>query len=487
MQIAMPDISSLASGAPSHSSNEDIGVARSLKSVPQSTSQTGDANDLRQFLQVVRPDWSCPLRGGHNNIYRVIEKLKDVGVLDTAELIRRVNENSINEELSAAGHSRFNRETLEKIRKESSFIRSLEPLLQKNPHYRQVGAFAPARQLCSTANLRHQSTTNLRHQKSAESGKKATTREDDKHLDSCGSPLHEGTEASGSSHSPPTHSKEARPAATAVGLGDHGGVFVSGTSYITTSDNFADLFAGMPNSKPGALYLRNARPRHGRSKASQARPITVCSLPDLTKLQRSHHSGGDNGRGVASRSYSPLRGHAESSIGSGSIAATWCDSSDDWASVGRLAKTSSQMSSKPEVAKWERHGGHVVRQGEAMLREQAALDDRKSLFMVIESEGSDSPMRRHLTSRIKNRLREEKKRDEQGIIDAQQQCMSIRNNLGKMQAARRDLIEQKRKAEEIMLPKEVQPVSGEGQLAIAEMFRSARNSMHPKSWSQSSN
>jgi len=111
-----------------------------------------DESDLRQFLKVVRPDWSCARRKGHSNIQRVVEKLKAVGVYDTWELMHRVNANTINEDLSAAGCSRFSRDTLESIRKQSSFVRALEHL--KEPYYRQIGLFAPVPQLLTGTNLR---------------------------------------------------------------------------------------------------------------------------------------------------------------------------------------------------------------------------------------------------------------------------------------------------------------------------------------------
>jgi len=342
-----------------------------------------------------------------------------------------------------------------------------------DPYFRQVGAFAPARQLLSAANLR---------QKSADNAKKATI---DEEKDSLG----EMPELSSCSFSPLRTRGEPRPATVdpviAVGLGDHGGVFVSGTTCVTTSDNFADLFAGMPNSKPGALYLRNARPRHGRAKPSQSRPVTVCSLPDLSKLQRSNMSRESDG-GMVARSYSPRRGRTDSSssFGSGSRASCAHSSELDPA-LDKWTRTGTEISKTPWVAKWAKKGrNHAVRQGEAMLREQVALDDAKDLYKLIESEGEESPMRRHITSRIRNRLREEKEKDEQGVIDAQQRCMNIRNNLGKMQAARRDLSEQKRKAEEALLGKEhFHFQASDNKAVISQMFRQATGAPIPNRWS----
>merc|ERR1740129_927306 len=68
-------------------------------------------------------------------------KLKDIGVTDVSELIHRVRSNTLNMDLSEAGHTRFGEDTIEALRSEGAFVRALESL--KEPHYRQMGCFAP--------------------------------------------------------------------------------------------------------------------------------------------------------------------------------------------------------------------------------------------------------------------------------------------------------------------------------------------------------
>eukprot|EP00425_Heterocapsa_triquetra_P015666 CAMPEP_0195129474 /NCGR_PEP_ID=MMETSP0448-20130528/141243_1 /TAXON_ID=66468 /ORGANISM="Heterocapsa triquestra, Strain CCMP 448" /LENGTH=136 /DNA_ID=CAMNT_0040167317 /DNA_START=14 /DNA_END=420 /DNA_ORIENTATION=+ len=108
--------------------------------------------DLREFLRVVRPDWSLITRGGANPIDRVMAKLKDIGVCNVWELMRKVRANTINMELSAAGHTRFGDDTIELMKSKGAFIRALASL--REPYHRQVGVFAPVPQLLAKTNRR---------------------------------------------------------------------------------------------------------------------------------------------------------------------------------------------------------------------------------------------------------------------------------------------------------------------------------------------
>lgn len=118
----------------------------------QDTATLDGKNDLRQFLKVVKPDWSVARRRRRAEINKVAEKLCAIGVKDSWDLMSRVTTNRINEDLTAAGYSRFSRETLERIRKHTSFFRALENLTEAN--FRQTGDFAPVPQLLSKVNLR---------------------------------------------------------------------------------------------------------------------------------------------------------------------------------------------------------------------------------------------------------------------------------------------------------------------------------------------
>lgn len=92
-----------------------------------------------------------------------------------------------------------------------------------------------------------------------------------------------------------------------------------------------------------------------------------------------------------------------------------------------------------------------------MLKEQRALETKKSILNEMELEGNRSPLRQHVASQIKNRLKEEKERDAQNNVDFWQRCTNISNNLRHMQAARRDLSEQRKKLHDLIHGPEVKP------------------------------
>lgn len=97
--------------------------------------------DLREFLKLTRPEWCMIKASGKTDVHWAMLKLKDIGVTDINELMRRVRACTLNMDLSQAGHTRFGEDTIEALRSEASFVRALEYL--KEPHYRQTGTFAP--------------------------------------------------------------------------------------------------------------------------------------------------------------------------------------------------------------------------------------------------------------------------------------------------------------------------------------------------------
>lgn len=163
-----------------------------------------------------------------------------------------------------------------------------------------------------------------------------------------------------------------------------------------------------------------------------------------------------------SRSSSPTRGRTDSNASwtmTRSRSDSCCDENASTreldtmaAQADRWAKLGKHMNKKPWQPQWANQGkNNVLNQGEAMLREQSALDDRRELLKVIENEGDDSPMRHHVAGKIRIRLQEEKERDAnclQDLLDTQQRCINIKKNMSYMQAARRDLTEQKRRVQE---------------------------------------
>jgi len=99
-------------------------------------------NDLIDFLKVSRPSpisskyayWpGCRVRRARGHMPRPHAQPQ--------ELMRRVVTNTINMDLSEAGHSRFCDETIQALRSERSFLRALEYC--REPYYRRAGIFAP--------------------------------------------------------------------------------------------------------------------------------------------------------------------------------------------------------------------------------------------------------------------------------------------------------------------------------------------------------
>lgn len=110
-------------------------------------------NELRHFLKLARPSWSRPRRRGQKDITLVLRKLRAIGVWTTEQLVRRIQENTINDDLVSAGYGPFSRDAIEGMRSLIPFTRVLESA--DVPGVRQVGAFAPEPQLLSRRRLVH--------------------------------------------------------------------------------------------------------------------------------------------------------------------------------------------------------------------------------------------------------------------------------------------------------------------------------------------
>lgn len=118
-------------------------------------------NELLQFLKAIRPEWSFPKKNGKSNLRSVMDKLKAVRVGTVWELFRAVMRNTISEDLAQAGYSVLSKETLDRIRKRTSFFRQLDVLTETD--CRQTGAFAPVPQLLSQKKLAYWSKVPSHH------------------------------------------------------------------------------------------------------------------------------------------------------------------------------------------------------------------------------------------------------------------------------------------------------------------------------------
>eukprot|EP00746_Dinoflagellata_sp_MGD_P167632 gnl/MRDRNA2_/MRDRNA2_98423_c0_seq1.p1 gnl/MRDRNA2_/MRDRNA2_98423_c0~~gnl/MRDRNA2_/MRDRNA2_98423_c0_seq1.p1 ORF type:complete len:368 (-),score=68.53 gnl/MRDRNA2_/MRDRNA2_98423_c0_seq1:51-1154(-) len=112
--------------------------------------------DLKQFLKVVRPEWSIAQSGGGSNLQRVVRKLNAIGIADTQTFVDRVFRGKINDELCAIDEKGFSRETLQTVKQQVPLLKALENA-DKGPFLRQTGALDPARSLLSKTRLQSQS------------------------------------------------------------------------------------------------------------------------------------------------------------------------------------------------------------------------------------------------------------------------------------------------------------------------------------------
>mmetsp|Transcript_67651 Transcript_67651/g.198013 ORF Transcript_67651/g.198013 Transcript_67651/m.198013 type:complete len:500 (+) Transcript_67651:76-1575(+) len=456
-------------------SRSDAGRSKSPKRNPQSSSSLTleEESELRQFLKLVRGvEWGCRARKrGHSDVKRVIEKLKAIGVSDVSELLRRVSSRKINEELAEAGYPRFSKDTLESIRKQSSFIRALENLNESN--YRQIGPLAPAPQMLSSENLVYRASQ-------MPSGLRAS-------LSSARPPPDAG--------SPPRRRQE-DAGAKGPGLG------------VSVSSAFLHMCSEDAPTEDGLTYmplhLRGVRHQKARGGLLSQSSALAASLPDLSRpeprmtqaesarsLNQSRLSTDSQPRCYSSPTGEQERGGpggaggARMRLSSGNISTTASEPSpvrnspmaampevpqggspnrsrsvsfkappglDTPRLMEKLMRASMQISAEQRAARWTslNHAkDSLLHHGEAMLKEQNALEARTTLFRNMESEGVTSPLRQHVARKIRGRLREEQERDGQGTLDQveiQQRSINIRKHLGLMSNLRRELQVLKRNA-----------------------------------------
>lgn len=378
-----------------------------------------DFHDLKNFLRIARPDWLCPRRLGHSSdIHRVLEKLKAIGITDTWEFVKRVCSNRINDDLGAAGYARFSRETIESVRKQGVFIRSLEHL--RDPFQRQTGLFAPVPQMLVGRSLRpcpgtEQLTSKRRHCRPSSS----------------------------------------RLDASIDDMVDAGAALIVGEPFCSLDDISPTIGIDY-----GRATLRGVKPKSHSTQKSLMRS-TCTSLPDLAFARQGGidlAAASDSKRPRTDSDTRARNGASSSSSGKACARAESLSISppldfaglqkmsknlDDFEThAGKWQRAGDQMLSVPQAARWIRlNESSSLRHGEDMLEEQAALDDKARLRKVMMGEGVESPMRRHVTTKIQTRLREERSRgrDAQGVLDVQQRCINIRKNLTSMMNARREL------------------------------------------------
>jgi len=359
-------------------------------------------NEMLEFLKLVRPTWSHPRRKGPKNIQRVVDKLKAIGVADVWDLQNRVTANTINQDLTNHGYPTFSRDTLDEMRKRSTFMRALETLTEAN--CRQTGLFAPVPQMLSSKNLRCKGAQSSDRPSSEPGGSRAQRLG--------GSRL----TLSGSSDAPRVGASIASfnssESAGAHALDMEAGGSVSSVPEV----NVDDLAPGAEPFVAAPMCLRHTH--------ASFRP-TTCFRPDAASAH-------------------VLAGSGPPSLDSpGDSAAPLAGRQRAWAPLEERTSAQASASGERRGACWmslSRGGEALESHGEAMMREVDCLEERASLRRMMETEGLVSPMRKHIAGKIRTRLLEEKEqREAQGAVELQQRCINIKKEIALMANARRDL------------------------------------------------
>lgn len=427
-------------------------------------------NELHHFLALVRPEWSKPRRRGHSDLARVIDKLRNIGVSDTETLVESVGRNTLNDKLTAKGFVPLSREAIEGIRKQSPFVRACHSV--EAPLVRQVGCFAPAAQLLARKRL---------------SSSQGGNRNKEHVGNSSGS-----SSVPNLGRSTPSRPQRATSAASSVRSGGAATCVASGGGGGAVAVDPALFGFGRPFMGP--LKLRDDTLFSTRRRAPQARSLEVAISsdedwprsapwpattravgfgrtlsPPSEALRPSDESDGSCGLTSTLTTSLPRGGLPwlpslqvdTSARTSASASASACEDggsssaspqptrqaraatgSDDGAplpagvseqEVTRLRKIGRDMRRQALAAKWlvaSKLG--PCEQGDEMLREQAAFDERDRLVR-------SSPMRTHVAHNIRCRLQSEQQRDALQGMTMQQKCLNIRKNLTSLVNLRRDV------------------------------------------------
>mmetsp|Transcript_8754 Transcript_8754/g.19401 ORF Transcript_8754/g.19401 Transcript_8754/m.19401 type:complete len:697 (-) Transcript_8754:20-2110(-) len=444
--------------------------------------------ELREFLKVVRPEWSLYDKRAVANIERVMDKLGAIGVYDINGLMQRVNSNSINMDLSQMGRSRFEDETLQKLRTAKSFLRAMDHL--KEPFYRQTGNFAQVRQLLAKSNLWNwdeknpENSTQAADKKTAGAGKRPAS-----------SPAGRATKVSWQDSSKGSKT-EVSPRKQ----------LERSKSAPLRSDTDPDLHRHRSRGNDAASLGRRIRQQKGYAKAAQHANIAVrrrstvtlpeqilsqvpCDRPQLRFLTRPSSSSDPSRRAAYSefKEMNRQRPQSASAVTHHSLAnrpsqavleaenmrASLIESYDGSEAcapkskasalarqkttpaegageplteakleeeVDRIQQAGATMNVLHRKARWSNlRADNLHEQADSMLEEQQALDEKTLLFKLMDHEGLASPTRQVIAGNIKHRLKDVAPRDAKLSSDVHMRSTNIRNQLQQMLEARREL------------------------------------------------
>lgn len=421
-------------------------------------------NELLQFLKAIRPEWSFPKKNGKSNLRSVMDKLKAVRVGTVWELFRAVMRNTISEDLAQAGYSVLSKETLDRIRKRTSFFRQLDVLTETD--CRQTGAFAPVPQLLSQKKLAYWSKVPSHHGRKFDERpqsperRNSMTRASSSHSRRASRSGHFESrlfvsngnliEVDGRDMCRP----RLRGARTCVRR-------VNDIEPFRAEKSEADI--GQALDKDRALKSAMRLPalsktwQAGDNKATCSSSLESGDKPQKIGLLREASqvsvSGDDShtlrdgstenrtrlGSGQSSFLFMTPQQRARSSSVDHSSSEQEADTL--LATVVKLQQEAAAMQDfrPPSWSVLRRHENALIESGQAMLDEQKALFERSKLQKLMEQEGLCSPMRQHVAKNVRSRLKEESEKVAAEGLEMQHKCTNIRKNLGQMMNARRDL------------------------------------------------
>jgi hypothetical protein len=432
-----------------------------------------------------------------------MRKLADIGVNNVDELIRRIDENRLNEDLFAAKHVRLSNEAIDSIRKRRPFLQTLDNV--DVPLVRQVGKFASAPQLLSRRRLDSNDTKGAAASggENSSSGMSAAAM----NMTAPGrfDLAYRGGPRSGGPTITTSRSDASFATSTSDGFGadsisDRGFVERERLRYVTTqsprkkwqrqaSSTCSEDWSGSPMSVATVSEGFPTGERERKERGSVLPPLvdvlvpTSQSQPDITfsktspDLRRSSESLArsttDLGKSWASltppsRKTSPTKGGKlagdKVTFSLNAAAASDEPSLDE---VERLQRLGAEMARAADgrgvapdclgVSRWScKSSRSPLQQGQDMLREQRAIDERDRVLKSLKCSPEVGQFRSHVAKNIHSRLREEARREAgaDGLL-MQHQCMNIRHQLASMLNARRELTGLKSRVQEIAGTQEV--------------------------------
>lgn len=377
--------------------------------------------ELRHFLRLARPEWSCPRSNGQNNISRVIEKLRAIDVCDIESLVVRLEKNTLNDDLVAHGLVRFSKDAIDDLRRQTPFMRTLE--VMEPPIIRQVGDYGSLRQMLSTRRI----TRGVGFADVRPNLPKVVT------VAAAAKPKHVPMARSlpnftfempdlpgrGTMHLRGTGDALRRPWAQTTSSADtsvDGGSVVYGAWLPGITPVASAMGSWPPTAKSSSVGHRNASDRFSSVQTS-------VTIPAATPLSTTSAR-------LALGSLSPQ--HAPQAP---QQAPATCDLPTP-EQVRQMLKEGKTMQTGAVGARWSPlHLKTPGEHGEDMLHEQDAQDELTRFRRHI----NDADMRPHITAMIKQRLRTEA----DGLLaeghHIQQRCMNIRKHVASMSNSRREL------------------------------------------------